>query len=345
MTIVIEMNRASKRAWNQRMRGCRAVAERVRYAIILAWAMPASSAGTVADVTGCARSTALRVAHRYLAEGEPGLWDHRRGNGVRKVTDAAVEVLRRLVRGRPTDYGWTRPTWTVELLARQVATMTGGALSPTTIRRLLRQIGARRKRPRPVVRCPWPVDQRLSRCAALRRLWVHPPLGSVVVFEDEVDIHLNPKLGPDWMPVGQQKTAVTPGKNAKRYLAGALNVETGRVTWVSGERKTSTLFIALLAHLQDRYPAAAAIHVILDNYGIHSSKAVQAALATTVTRIRLHFLPPYCPADNRIERVWLDLHAAVTRNHQHPTIDALWEAVHAYLTDRNIATHLRRPAA
>lgn len=345
MAIVIELNRAGKRAWSRRMRQCRTAAERARYNIILAWAAPGSSAHTVAEVVGCARSTALRVAHRYLAAGEAGLVDQRRSNGARKVTAAVTEVVRRLVAGSPREYGWARPTWTVELLARQVAALTDDPLSASTIRRVLRALRARRKRPRPVVRCPWPDEQRRARCAALRRLWTQPPPGSVVVFEDEVDIHLNPKLGLDWMLPGQQKLVVTPGKNAKRYVAGALNVETGRLLWVSAERKTSALFVALLTHLQDSYPAAAMIEVILDNYGIHSSKAVQAALAAPLTRIRLHFLPPYCPSENRIERQWLDLHANVTRNHQQPTIDALLEAVHAYLTARNTARRLRHLAA
>ncbi|MFP2924295.1 hypothetical protein ACLESO_03555 [Pyxidicoccus sp. 3LG] len=34
----------------------------------------------------------------------------------------------------------------------------------------------------------------------------------------------------------------------------------------------------------------------------------------------LHFLPPYCPEGNRIERLWLDLHANVTRNHRCRTL-------------------------
>ena len=36
-----------------------------------------------------------------------------------------------------------------------------------------------------------------------------------------------------------------------------------------------------------------------------------------------------------IERLWLDLHAAVTRNHRCATIDALLTAVERYLADRN----------
>jgi hypothetical protein len=42
-----------------------------------------------------------------------------------------------------------------------------------------------------------------------------PELGTVAVYEDEVDIHLNPKIGPDWMTRGQQKEVMTPGKNEK----------------------------------------------------------------------------------------------------------------------------------
>ena len=59
----------------------------------------------------------------------------------------------------------------------------------------------------------------------LRLTWMR----EVVLFEDEVDIHLNPKIGPDWMLPGQQKEVVTPGVNKKRYIAGALNAKTGKI--------------------------------------------------------------------------------------------------------------------
>ena len=51
------------------------------------------------------------------------------------------------------------------------------------------------------------------------------PEDEVAVYEDEVDIHLNPKIGLDWMVTGQQKEVLTPGQNEKRYLAGALNAK------------------------------------------------------------------------------------------------------------------------
>ena len=161
------------------------------------------------------------------------------------------------------------------------------------------------------------------------------PRGQVAVYEDEVDIHLNPKIGLDWMVRGQQKEVVTPGQNVKRYLAGALDVRTGLLTWVEGERKASALFIALVQRLLTYYRKAVVIHVVLDNYRIHDSKITQAALRDFGGRIRLHFLPPYCPKHNKIERVWEDLHANVTRNHTCPDMEKLMTEVREYLWRRN----------
>ncbi|MRE65826.1 IS630 family transposase, partial [Klebsiella quasipneumoniae] len=57
------------------------------------------------------------------------------------------------------------------------------------------------------------IHKALDECSA-----EHP-----VFYEDEVDIHLNPKIGADWQLRGQQKRVVTPGQNEKYYLAGALH--------------------------------------------------------------------------------------------------------------------------
>ena len=53
-------------------------------------------------------------------------------------------------------------------------------------------------------------------------------------------------------------------------------------------------------------------------------------------RLRLHFLPPYCPDDNRIERcVWRELHANVTYNHACETIEALMREAILFLMRLN----------
>jgi transposase len=49
----------------------------------------------------------------------------------------------------------------------------------------------------------------------------------------------------------------------------------------------------------------------------------------------LHFLPPYTPEANRIERAWLDLHANVTRNHRCNSIGDLMGCVRRFLDTNN----------
>ena len=132
----------------------------------------------------------------------------------------------------------------------------------------------------------------------------------------------------------------------RRYLAGALDAGTGRLTWVKSDRKNSLLFIALLRKLAGCNPKAEVIHMVLDNFKIHESKAARAAVKELNGRVALHFLPPYCPDDNKIERVWLDVHGNVTRNHRCAEMPELMANVESYLRNRNNRTErtVRRAA-
>ena len=85
------------------------------------------------------------------------------------------------------------------------------------------------------------------------------------------------------------------------------------------------------------------IHLVLDNFKIHDSKATRAALAALDGRVVLHFLPPYSPDGDRIERHWLDLHANVTRNHRCKKMTELMACVYNYLRNQNLRTDARRP--
>ena len=91
------------------------------------------------------------------------------------------------------------------------------------------------------------------------------------------------------------------------------------------------MFIDLLAAAAKRYRRARRIHLIVDNYSIHASRVTRQALAEYNGRIELHFLPPFCPEENPIERLWRDVHANVTRNHRCGDITELMREVHRYL--------------
>jgi transposase len=289
----------------------------------------------VAEAVGCSVSWVGRVLARFRECGIAGLYDRREDNGTLKLDEGYLSLLYRLVDDSPRDYGYPRPTWTRELLARLMRELTGTGVHPATMSRALKLNKARRGRPRPRVNCPWPRRDKELRLAAIRAVVENPPAGQAAVYLDEVDVHLNPKIGPDWMNRGTQKQVLTPGTNQKRYLCGAMDARTGLLTWVKGEKKNSLLFAAMLRKLPEAYPNAKVIHVVLDNYRVHSSRISKAAAADLGGRVVLHFLPPYCPDDNRIERVWLDLHANVTRNHRCGDMGELMRQVVAYLVARN----------
>jgi transposase len=102
-------------------------------------------------------------------------------------------------------------------------------------------------------------------------------------------------------------------------------METGKAVW---------LLLNLLRAILVVYRSVRRIHLILDNYVIHKSQAVEAFLQTIGQKIRLHFLPPYCPEENRIERLWRDVHDNVTRNHRCRTLQDLLDQVCIYLESR-----------
>jgi transposase len=270
---------------------------------------------SVAFLIGCAVSTVCNAVTRFLDGGIDALWDRRQGREP-KITDEYLGLLRSVLDETPDAFGWHRPTWTRESLAQTMAEHGFPWVAPCTMGRALAAIDARRGRPKPSVRCPWPLWKQRKVLRSLRRLVDGATDEEPVLYADEVDIHLNPKVGLDWMNHGAQRELLTPGQNEKHYLAGALDATTGDLVWADGTRKTSGLFCTFLDRLVELYPHARCIHVIVDNYGIHSSRQVERHLRTLEGRVELHFLPPYSPDHNRIERVWQELHANVTRNHR-----------------------------
>jgi transposase len=265
-----------------------------------------------------------------------------RRRGMRAFTDASrrrplppwAKILRRWVtKTTPEDFGYFRRRWSCETLAHTLGFEHGIRVSAETVRRMLHRLGYAWRRPRPVV---GPVDREYDRKRqAIQELLRTLPPNEVAVFQDEVDIHLNPKIGSAWQKRGQQAEVVTPGSNQKRHLAGSLVWRTGTlIVSPPGTRRNSDLFLAHLDELRSRFRWAKRIHVICDNAAFHKSRAVVKYLEQWGHRIDLHFLPCYAPETNPIERVWWTLHETLTRNHRCATLDDLLCDVYHWIDSR-----------
>ena len=319
-------------------RRCRDADTRMRYRIVLR-ADRGHSGKRIARELGCCCATVSRMLRRYERFGEAGLIDRREDNGSPKVDDLYAQTTRWILEHTPQEHGHRRPTWTQVLLIETARRYTGVTVSRRTMGRLLKMLKVRRGRPKPDAPCPWSIARKNRRMALIGALVASLPSEEACVWEDEADLDLNPRIGFDYMLPGTQRRVMTPGKNVKRYLAGAMDATSDRVMWVKADRKNSRLFIELLKKLRIEYADKRVIHVILDNFSIHASRQTRAWLAEHGAKFRLHFLPPYCPDDNRIERkLWREMHANVTVNHRCETIGELIDDVLHYLMTHNRRT-------
>lgn len=335
--IVPELRRAERRELIRLGRKSGDPATANRFAAVAKLAAPERpSRARVARELEVATSTVVNAARRFVVGGIERLYDQRAHNGrAKKISDDFRLQVSSVLYEVPQDRGWERPTWTRELLCLEMQRLGFPLVAVCSMGRVLADLGARLGSPKPVVLCPWKPRPRRRVLREIKRVADASTSREPVFYVDEVDVHLNPKIGRDWMPRGFQRRVVTPGKNEKHYFAGALEARTRRLITVGAPRKNSLLFCALVERLVEEEPTARRIHLILDNYVIHSSKITQRFLEQYGDRVVLHFLPPYCPDHNRIERVWQDLHANVTRNHRCPTMAILLQHVRAFLRDYN----------
>jgi Integrase core domain. len=92
--------------------------------------------------------------------------------------------------------------------------------------------------------------------------------------------------------------------------------------------------IRLLEAIEAMYPLLVIIHVFLDNARYHHAKIVREWLAQPGRRIKLHFIPAYCPHLNPIERLWGVMHKHLTHNKTYATYREFADATLGFLREK-----------
>lgn len=291
---------------------------------------------TIAAVLYTSSSTIARWQQRFHDGGVLALAGHKPGRHPFFWGYWIGIVARWLTEHTPRDFGFLRSRWTCALVVVLLWRGHQLAVSRETVRRWLHRADLVWRRPRPVVHRPDP--RRQAKLRALRRLLADLPVNETAVFQDEVDVNLNPKIGSLWMRRGQQAEVETPGDNAKRYLAGSMNWRTGTLLVTEGSKRDGALFVAHLEQLRCRLRRYRVIHVICDNARFHQAvkcKRLRQYLERWGHRLVLHYLPTYAPETNPIERLWWHLHDEITRNHCCRSLAELLDLVFQWLEHRN----------
>ena len=135
-----------------------------------------------------------------------------------------------------------------------------------------------------------------------------------VIFADAVHpTHAVRPVGcwaPKEVPVAVEQSS---GRD-RLNIHGAIDLETGQTVMKDVLAVDAMSTIMLLMAIEAMYPGKRLIHVFLDNARYHHAKLVQTWLAEPGRRIELHFIPPYCPHLNPIERLWRLMHKHINHN-------------------------------
>jgi transposase len=275
-------------------------------------------AATIAGLLGCDPATVRRWIHRYNTYGTDGLGDRPRAGRPRRGSARLGQRIRRLL-AQPQ-------AWTIGRLWAQLGRP---AISQRTLRRRVRQVACWR-RPRLVAKGDPDRDQVL---AELHQQLRDLPDGAVVLAEDETHVNLLPWVRATWIPHGTRQQVMTPGKNRRRTIFGAVDLHSGRFCCQVTRKAVSASFTAFCEQLLVAYPAAPMVAVICDNVIIHHSKIVQRWLAAH-PRMRVLHGARYSPHDNPVERIWAALKAWLA-NSPTATIQGRVRQVHAFFRQRS----------
>jgi len=154
-----------------------------------------------------------------------------------------------------------------------------------------------------------------------------------IVYADAVHPTHQVQYAGQWQP-RDQRCAIPANSGRKRLnLHGAIDLETGMTRIVEVTMVDAISTIALFEALERAYPAMRRIHVFLDNARYHKAAIVREWLARPNCRIVPHFVPPYCPHLNPIERLWGVMHKHITRNMRYETIGEFADAVLTFLRE------------
>jgi len=105
-----------------------------------------------------------------------------------------------------------------------------------------------------------------------------------------------------WIKKGECKTLQTTAKQERLHFVGALSLKKMDTMIREYETIDAEAMIRFFRDLESEKDNGGEIHIILDNAAAHKSRKLIDYLKGT--RIRLHYLPPYSPNLNPIERLW-----------------------------------------
>lgn len=284
------------------------------------------SGGEVADHLGINPATVSKWRTRFVEKRLAGLLDEPRVGAPRKILDREVErLVTKTLEERPKN----ATQWSLRSMAK------ASGMSPTSIRRIWNAFGLQPHRSETFKLSSDP--QFVEKVRDIVGLYLAPPERAVVLCVDE-------KSQIQALDRTQPLLPMRPGQVERRThdyvrhgttsLFAALDVATGKVIGRCFPRHRSREFQQFLRAIDDSVPGDLEVHLVVDNYGTHKTKAVRRWLLRH-PRFHVHFTPTSASWINMVERWFADLTNRQIRRGAHRSTAELEHAIKVYMRTHN----------
>lgn len=134
-----------------------------------------------------------------------------------------------------------------------------------------------------------------------------------------------------WIKKGEEKTIQTTGKQRRLHFAGAISLQSMQVFTQEYSQIDADAMVDFLKKLRV-FSSASKIHLVLDNGRAHKNGRVEKVAEEL--GIIIHYLPPYSPNLNPIERLWKILRENELYNKYYEDWNDFCLAVRGFFTEK-----------
>ncbi len=152
----------------------------------------------------------------------------------------------------------------------------------------------------------------------------------LIMFMDAVHPEYQSQSVCGWMPKGETKTLATTNTQYRLHLNGAINLSSMQIITREYETINAQSIISFCTDLENIYPDKS-IHLICDNGRSNKNKELAQYLENA--RVTIHYLPPYSPNLNPIERLWKVMREHVTYNKVYTRFDTFTTAIRKFFAE------------
>jgi len=156
------------------------------------------------------------------------------------------------------------------------------------------------------------------------------PDDETICFMDGVHPTHNVQPAYGWIKKGVRKEIPTNTGRSRLNLSGIIDVVSHKIVIQEDKTLNTESTLCFFQRIEKAYPTKQKIHVFCDNASYYRNRAVKQYLETS--KICLHFLPPYSPNLNPIERLWKWMKERVIYNTYYEHFEEFKNAIFGFFT-------------